>query len=330
MDDASVMLALQLQREDLDLWERSRKGKQRAGETTDSDLALEICRHELEAATTQVSDHSFALSIARAIRTDAELIRDMQVTERQATRDRDFALRLFNDPHAKATPVPAPAKGQKGKGLVYKLDDGLADILDSLKIGDFDHEIMEQAESSSGAASRKPPQATRECIACNDRFPPLALSRSPCSHEYCHACLVGLVRSSLQDESLFPPRCCGQHIPVENGRWFAPELVGQFKAKKLEYDTPNRTYCSDLSCSTFIPPAFIAGDVARCPRCSKRTCIHCKAPYHTGVCSKDAASQQILQLADENGWQQCYACHRVVELNFGCYHMSKSLLPTFL
>ncbi|CZS81087.1 unnamed protein product [Fusarium graminearum] len=200
-------------------------------------------------------------------------------------------------------------------------DEVLIYILRSLNHGDLPDSMSGQTESSIWASSRNESQTT-ECIACNNQFPPLALFKPSCSHEYCRACLVGLVRSSLQDESLFPPKCCGQTIPIKQGRWFSPQLVGQFQAKKLEFDTPNRTYCSEPSCSTFIPPVFIAGEIAICPRCNRRTCIHCKGSHHTGVCPSDTASQQFLQLAVQNGWQQCYSCHRVVELDTGCYHMS--------
>jgi hypothetical protein len=134
---------------------------------------------------------------------------------------------------------------------------------------------------------------------------------------------VDLARLSLQDESLFPPKCCRQTIHVEQGRWFSPQLGGQFRAKILEFNTPNRTYCSEPSCSTFIPPVFIDGDMATCPRCFRRTCIHCKGLHHIGVCPSDTASQQVLQLADQNVWQQCYSCYRVVELKTGCNHMSE-------
>ncbi|KAF4439623.1 IBR finger domain [Fusarium acutatum] len=320
MDTSSLLLALQLQQQDLNLWEQSKKGKQREGEVADSDLALEACRHELELMTAQISDQVLTLSIARAVESDGQLIREAQLAEEQAAKDREYAVRLSRDPNA-ATRSDAEKEGKLPR--VDEEEDGLIDILRSMNLGGFDYSTSDQPESSSWASSRKPPQ-TRECIACNDRFPPLALSRSPCSHEYCRECIVGLVRSSLQDETLFPPRCCGQNIPVTKGRWFSPGLVGQFQAKKLEFDTPNRTYCNEPSCSTFVPPQFIAGETATCPRCRRRTCVHCKGQYHSGVCPSDAASQQILELAAENGWQRCYACHRVVELEIGCNHMKQN------
>ncbi|KAF5704810.1 IBR-like protein [Fusarium globosum] len=317
MDTSSLMLALQLQHQDLNIWEQSKKGKQREGEVADSDLALEACRHELEVMTAQISDQVMALSIARAVESDGQLIREAQLAEEQAAKDREYAARLARDPSAATW-----SDAEKGMRVsrVDEDEDDLIDVLKSMNLGGFDYATSGQPESSSWASSRKPPQ-TQECIACNDRFPPLALSQAPCSHDYCRECLVGLVRSSLQDETLFPPRCCGQNIPVKQGRWLSLELVGQFQAKKLEFETPNRTYCSEPSCSTFVPPAFISGDRATCPKCSRKTCTHCKGPDHIGVCPSDTASQQVLQLAAQNGWQQCYKCRRLVELNFGCYHI---------
>ncbi|KAF4957115.1 hypothetical protein FGADI_3334 [Fusarium gaditjirri] len=317
MDASSLMLAVQLQQQDLNLWEQSRKGKQREGEVTDSDLALEACRHELELMTAQVTDQVMALSIARAVESDGHVIREAQLAEEQARKDREYAIRLSKGP---GTEAKSDAENVKKVPRMDEEGDDLIDMLRPMNLGGFDSSMPGQSESSSWASSRKPPQ-TRECIACNDRFPPLALSQSPCSHDYCRECLVSLVRSSLQDETLFPPRCCGQNIPIKQGRWLSAELVGQFRAKKLELETPNRTYCSEPSCSIFVPPAFISGDRATCPKCNRRTCVHCKGPDHIGVCPSDTASQQVLQLAAQNGWQQCFKCRRLVELNFGCYHI---------
>ncbi|KAF4992137.1 hypothetical protein FDECE_13808 [Fusarium decemcellulare] len=198
MDSESLMLAIQLQRQDLTLCEQSRKGKQRAGEVTDSDLALE--------ARTRVNGDADS----NAKPTPAEAIDDVD----------DALIETF-----------------KSMNLIVPIvtDDGL------------DEEHLEHAESSRWASSRKQPD-TRECMACTDRLPSAALFRPPCSHEYCDECLLNLVRSSLLDESLFPPRCCGQHIPINPQRWFSPGLVGEFRAKKIEFDTPNPCLCKAEFC----------------------------------------------------------------------------------
>ncbi|KAF9773070.1 hypothetical protein IL306_009166 [Fusarium sp. DS 682] len=193
MDTSSLMLALLLQQQDLNLWERrSKKGKQREGELTDSDVAFEAYRHELEVMAAQISDQALALSIARAVETDGQVIREAQLAEEQAARDREYAIRLSRDPSS--TTRPAAVKEKKAQG-VDELDDDLIDILKSINLGNFDDSMSGQPESSSWASSRKPSQ-TRECIACNDRFPPLALSKSPCSHDYCRECLPAFAGQS--------------------------------------------------------------------------------------------------------------------------------------
>ncbi|UPK91804.1 hypothetical protein LCI18_002739 [Fusarium solani-melongenae] len=314
IDGESLMLAIQLQRQDLDEYEHSKKGKHREDEIIDSEVALEACRKELEEMAAFLSDQAFCISIARAVESDALLIAEAKAAEEQAASDRAFALRLSGNP--KATPGADTTKANEKKRPADHLDDASIERFKLMNRFAPDH-----AESSCSAASREPTE-TRECIACTDSFPPPALSRSPCSHEYCRGCLIGLVNSSLRDESLFPPRCCTQPIPIETGPWFSPTLVGEFRAKQLEHDTPNRTYCSEPTCSTFVPPAFISEDVALCPKCSKRTCVHCKGPFHHGICPSDTVSQQFLELATQNGWQQCKVCKRVVELEQGCNHIT--------
>ncbi|RMJ16380.1 hypothetical protein CDV36_003924 [Fusarium kuroshium] len=284
IDIESLMLAIQLQREDLEECEHAKKGKHREGEIIDSEVALEACRQELEEMATLISDQALCISIAKAVESDALLIAEAKATEEQATGDRALALRLSGNPPAR--PATNTTKTNEKKRPADHLDDASIERFKLMNRFEPDH-----AESSSSAASRAPPE-TRECIACTDRFPAPALLRSPCSHEYCRDCL------------------------------FSPTFVGEFRAKKLEHDTPNRTYCSQSSCSTFVPPAFIAKDVARCPKCSQRTCVHCKGPFHDGVCPSDTVSQQVLEMATQNGWQQCKVCKRVVELEQGCNHIT--------
>ncbi|CAG9946053.1 unnamed protein product [Clonostachys rosea f. rosea IK726] len=326
MDRESLILAIQLQCQDLTLLEQSRKGKQRLGETTDSDLALEACRHELESMAMLVSDRALSLSMARAVNSDARAIAKARASEEQAARDREFAVRLSRDPHTE--PTPAEAKNEEEEWPADGVDDAWIEAFKSMDLfmpiaaeDDVDEEHVGHAGPSRWISSRGQTSAG-ECIACGDRFSSLALSHSPCSHEYCRQCLISLVHSSLQDESLFPPRCCGQHIPIKPGPWFSPKLIGEFQAKKIEFDTPNRTYCNEPSCSTFVPPMFIIGEAAWCPKCSRKTCIHCKGRYHTGICPSDGASQQVLQLAEASGWQRCYACQRIIELDHGCNHIT--------
>ncbi|UZP38367.1 hypothetical protein NXS19_006183 [Fusarium pseudograminearum] len=165
MDTESLLLALQLQQQDMQLWGQSRKGKQREGEITDADLAFESCRHELDAMTAQISDHILALSIARAVESDGQVIREAQLAEEQAARDHEFALMLSNDPSAGLRPATVDINEDE---LTDVAEDDMIDILRSLNLGDFPYSMSGQPESSSWASSRNESQ-TAECIACLQR-----------------------------------------------------------------------------------------------------------------------------------------------------------------
>ncbi|KAM5364225.1 hypothetical protein ACJZ2D_011603 [Fusarium nematophilum] len=176
---------------------------------------------------------------------------------------------------------------------------------------DSSKSAVDQTESSAGAtglAGLDHANATEEqeveCISCSDKY----ASDS----------------ASLRDEYLFPPRCCGQPIPAEaSSSVLTPLLIDRFNKKKVEYETVDKTYCHEPTCSAFVPPLSIKDKIALCGACNKETCVGCKGPSHKGECPKDAASQALLQLAKKNGWQQCKSCNRIVELDTGCFHMSK-------
>ncbi|KAF7945588.1 hypothetical protein EAE96_010355 [Botrytis aclada] len=112
-------------------------------------------------------------------------------------------------------------------------------------------------------------------IRCSD------IVRVPCNHEYCRDCLQDLFRTSMIDGSLSPPRCCRQPITSEAVRIFLNDkLILLYERKKAEFDTPNRTYCSNPLCSAFIHPESIINEQATCMDCSTITCTLCKADAH--------------------------------------------------
>lgn len=138
----------------------------------------------------------------------------------------------------------------------------------------------------------------------------------------------------MTDDTLFPPRCCRQPIvPNSNVRvYLSAEIVHQYEAKKVEFDTPNRTYCSSPACSAFIRAEFIVADRATCQSCGMVTCSICKLADHGGDCPEDEALRSVLQVAKDNHWQRCYGCYRLVELATGCYHMTSvtTRLPVYM
>jgi hypothetical protein len=69
----------------------------------------------------------------------------------------------------------------------------------------------------------------------------------------------------MKDESLMPPCCCQQNIPITLANLTSKEIE-DFHAKRVEFSTKDRLYCSQNTCSTFIPPTSIINKVGTCPK----------------------------------------------------------------
>lgn len=168
----------------------------------------------------------------------------------------------------------------------------------------------------------------RVCVACGSETSYFDIVRLLCTDEYCIDCLTNLFRCSIKDESRFPSRCCGRIISIDFVDVFLPsDVVEEFHKKDIEYSTDDRTYCHQPSCSAFIDTSKdLSGSEATCPECKSKTCTLCKGAFHDDACPENTETQTVLQLANEQGWQRCSQCHRIVELNTGCYHISESIL----
>lgn len=333
MDEETALLILRLQAEDVEDIIRSAKGKQREGEVDDFRMALQLYGAEVEGHFLFLSDSSLATSMARANHQDGELISQLTDQEDQATRDRDLARRAEEDEGAVTTEDPEDLAG-KPYSSYNVIDEFIEKFANQYMPCLEDNDEPPRSESSKLAASRKQtsktvikhPVTLRQCVVCMDRFPPQAIARAPCHHDYCRRCLADLFTRSLADESLFPPRCCRQNIPAEENHFFISwKLVEAYRARKLEMETPNRTYCHQPNCNSFIPPRSITNDIGECPRCRSFTCTTCKKASHQGDCPEDTATNELLRLAEDEGWQRCYACSRVVELRHGCNHISEQM-----
>ncbi|RYP17646.1 hypothetical protein DL767_009972 [Monosporascus sp. MG133] len=352
MDDEDIVLIIKLLQEDgqVAIDAAQGKGKQPEGAETDQDLAFKLLLEELQNAEAVAMDRRMARSIQQAIRADSDALARLRDDERRAQSDHDFSIALSN-----GQVVPADAQPHDVPQALGDEDD----FLDKLSciyvtgIGDEDIDSgddeqtattgqKQQPESSAWAASRRPPpparsrprqQQKRNCEACGERKHFAELARAPCRHEYCRGCLSRLFEGATVDETLFPPRCCRQPIPLHQNLVFLDADVAQrFRRKAVEFSTPNRTYCHNGRCRAFGPPARYVRDdgdeggtavAACCGECGARTCTECKAAAHGGGdCPNDVQLQQVIQLAREQGWQRCQNCWGMVELNMGCNHMT--------
>ncbi|KAF2458561.1 hypothetical protein BDY21DRAFT_283388 [Lineolata rhizophorae] len=161
------------------------------------------------------------------------------------------------------------------------------------------------------------------CVGCQEPATEHSIQVS-CQHKFCPECITDFFDAATKDESLFPPKCCGKEIPMS---FVLPilslEKIALIEQKRVEFSTTNRTYCPIPNCAAFIPLANIHEGVATCPSCLRRVCAACKLAAHDGQdCPEDQALQATLLASNRAGWQRCYECRTMVELTYGCNHIS--------
>lgn len=322
LDLQTRIVVIKILRHDVEEAKAKMKGK--PGQLVyDSKIALDAYLADLEAQTAFLLDKVMARSIVQAVHHDGDTVAAAQAQERQAESDRRAALQLHE--HGRLPRTPQHPQAAENADI----DDELRNKLEArYNLPAHDDDDDKYSPESLKIHIPLRPKMVRPCLICTDSFPVNDLARLPCSHEYCRGCLRHLFTSSLTDETLFPARCCRQKIPEMDPHIqiiLGGQLLSRYMAKKLEMETPNRTYCHRPDCSTFVPPQSIENDTANCPKCQDKTCSICKAAAHDGTdCPKDEAAQQLLDLARQQGWKQCHACNKVIELKHGCNHISKS------
>lgn len=332
-DDESLALILSLLHEDAHQFESTSKGKQVEGTLTDSDLALQLHKEELNRVTTYASDRRMTKSIQKAVQADTDALLTSEREENVAQNDRALAVAISQgtslaptQTSIKAGPSEVELEWLEKLSAIYitgigeEEDEGE----DEMFHGAFETTSGASPESSSWAASRvSKTSKLRPCMACGDMKHFVYLARAPCQHEYCRECLESLFQHATLDENMFPPRCCHQNIPLDANRLFlSGDLVQQFKKKSIEFSTTDRVYCHQPTCSTFIPPSMYKDGMAQCSECDATTCVTCKKATHQGDCPADKELQEVLQIAHDQGWQRCPRCATMIELHTGCFHMT--------
>lgn len=351
IDPKSAALIRGILRQEVDDVMDKTKGKQPNRGPSDIELALEQWDRELSAQEQLEMDFAMAKSLDTAVRDDGYIITMFQQDEARARADRQLAMRIARiDGRTEQTdPVPSKAErihhvdaavagssswagpsGTASKGRARPENCDVSEELKRIKLAHepttlktaTDEQTGRESPESSQRAKQQPHSATPEyaCVSCNDPGDEIAVIQAPCSHHYCVDCLVQLVTQSIIDESLFPPRCCRMTLPLSIiSVLIGPDLTRQYEEKSIERADPERTYCSNKTCSSYILPGCVSGFVGTCRQCETKTCMICKDEAHNGNCQ--TAVDDLLDIAGEKGWQQCI-CGHLVELNTGCNHMT--------
>ncbi|TVY52928.1 hypothetical protein LCER1_G007071 [Lachnellula cervina] len=313
-DDQSF--ALQLQLEEIEAQRELQSGKWREDSPPDFALALDNFEAELKKAIVLVEDLKFAHSIAKAVDSDAAAIEELRVEETQSVQDRDFALSLNEDgnlPSKDVTDLP----GMPRLGAESIESD---DVLRATEASTFSIESSSTVAGPSAdyivlqrAVLQNLPQLKVQCSVCGESLHRHFTVRLVCGDVYCKPCLKSFFLRVAKDETLFPPKCHRQPIDISIIEAdFSVEELTAYRSAELEFTSTDRIYCGNPECAKFIPMPQRALDYASCEACTARTCMHCKALAHDGVCPADEARQNLIDFADEQGWKQCFGCGEIV------------------
>jgi len=162
------------------------------------------------------------------------------------------------------------------------------------------------------------------CVVCNDVKDQSEFVQAPCEHTFCRVCFRNYIQAATWDESLYPPTCCNQELPLSIGLQFLElGVVEQYRKNAEEFSTSDRTYCNQSTCSAFIPLQHIQLGVATCPECRSDTCSICKGrPHGDSQCPENLEDGEMKALLEKENWVRCPNCKRIIELEAGCNHVT--------
>lgn len=169
---------------------------------------------------------------------------------------------------------------------------------------------------------------TSECTGCFEDISNRKTALLSCRHRYCSGCFSQLVGIAVRTESTFPPKCCLQEIPRKTMlAHLSSKDIAHFDEKALEYAVAgNRYYCASPECAKWIDVRRARGfdGSLECPHCKSTVCKMCRGAAHATNkdCPNDFGLDATLKQAERAGWQRCYSCRAVVELNTGCRHIT--------
>lgn len=189
--------------------------------------------------------------------------------------------------------------------------------------------VLSQIFQAHDRSFRSKASELSECTICGDKIYGRVYT-AQCGHPYDIGCLSDLIRSSMTDQTLFPPRCCKKPLALDEFRHLlSVQLIRQFESKIVELSTLDRLYCPQPTCSAFLGPATTQPKLVICTRCGIEACAACKASHSFGSPCATAEDDPLNELARTEKWQRCPGCRRTVELETGCYHMTCSCRTEF-
>jgi hypothetical protein len=121
-----------------------------------------------------------------------------------------------------------------------------------------------------------------ECVICHKTKDPDEVVKLDCSHRHCRECLYHNLLVSLDEVPFRPVRCCSRQAIKTAAlrslvfRQAKQEELQLYRELLAKYHSPDRLYCYDPKCNTFIPTVLRTRRNGKCPRCLAKTCAFCR------------------------------------------------------
>lgn len=224
--------------------------------------------------------------------------------------------------------------------------------------GAFDgvfHPNVTSHASTSAYSSNSRRESKENCLIClEDKLPSEMATVKKCLHEFCDACLRRHAEVQVQ-ASQVPIRCpesgCSEELeyPEECKQYLTVEVFNILTKRLTEARVPegDRVYCPYTNCSALMdkggldppgqstsvaPNKLSTYQKVACAECRRSFCLECRVPWHKNrSCQeyqnlppdlRDAEESNLYKLAQNQKWQRCKKCRRMIELAEGCYHMT--------
>lgn len=251
-DHATLELILQLQLDDLaalgDTW------KNKTHNNKSENLARALYAEEVGQL---LGDRRMARSMATAVQTDAMVVREHQVLERNEERDRLVACSLGGEEgvaEVERNVNTRTNKQQLNEESILKLAASYIGNLEGNETYKVNLVLRKSPKTkrhpiprvaSEGSSSKKAKNTigglTVRCQICLDDAPvSMTVDLIACGHLLCRECIRILFLKTIMNEGLYPPRCC-EPIPLDIARpLISDDLALAFEMAEVEYKTHNR------------------------------------------------------------------------------------------
>ncbi|CAN8255020.1 unnamed protein product [Cochlearia groenlandica] len=169
-----------------------------------------------------------------------------------------------------------------------------------------------------------------------------------CFHRFCFSCMKQHVEVKLLGgkTATCPSDGCKSEVKMECcAKFLDPKLVDVMIQRKKEssISVSDKVYCPYPKCSElmvnhevleYTKQFFLAAEQScarKCMKCGLFFCKQCKVPWHYNVtCNefskskgyRSAGDGMLKSLAQSKRWRQCIKCNNMVELVWGCYHIT--------